>query len=246
MRISAVSARNNDLALLNVRSDCGFACIRCGATVYQYCTTGDGETPHDLFLLCPPCRDALCVMEGAESVLAKLRAGPVARQPGLDRRHLPFMNGESFLEVRIPPGTVMLKTVCPIRFCGEVVLVLSPPEISEGPVQIRLTLGRKGHVPETIVLSDEWRANEWRANERGENATNQWAFRQVGNRYFFWSTDGTSRLVLAFSNNRSVTIEELRTHNGGKMLEIDALGARIDGVPIELASTDSQVIGADL
>ena len=236
MRISTVSARSHDLTFLNVRYNCGFACIRCAATVYQYCTVGDGQAQDDLFLLCPPCRQTLTAMEGGESVLATLRANPVAMQSSLNRRGLPFMSGRSMLEVGIPPDTLMRKTVCPIRFCGEALLVFSPPEIPEGPVQIRLTLGRKDGILAKLIQSNEWLDSE----------SDEWTFQYVGNRYRIASRDGSAWLVLAFTDNRRVTIEELRTHNGPKTLEIDAHGVRGDGTPIELANVDSQVIGADL
>ena len=235
MRISTVSARNHDLAFLNVRYDCGFGCIRCAATVYQYCTIGNGQAQDDLFLLCPPCREALATMAEAESVLERMRANPVARQSDLNRSDLPFMDGTSILEVTIPPDTVMLKTVCPIRFCGEAVVVFSPPEIPAGPVQIRITLGGKDGIPVRIVHSNEW------LDSKGE-----WTFRHVGNRYVVSNSDESARLVLAFRDNRAVAIEELRTRNGQKTLEIDASGACVDGTPVRLPNVDSRVIGADL
>lgn len=213
-----------------VRHVCGYGCIRCGATIYQYRTLSGREDVEDIILLCPPCAHALSSRPGAERALRVMRDAPVARQREFDRRRLPY--GEGLPDVRVVPDATMRATPIPISFCGQPVLRLDPPEVPRAAVRIGLTLGRAGDEPRRLVVENEWLPGD-----------GEWTFERPGNRYVVTSRDGSAQIILSIVTPKLLALELLRTHGGGVMLESGLNGTRIDGVARPTPSARSQIVG---
>ncbi|HEY0959013.1 MAG TPA: hypothetical protein VGE05_07030 [Novosphingobium sp.] len=231
MRITSNAALLTQQDTRAARYASGFGCIRCGCTIFLYCHL-EGHEEEQAFLLCADCRDRLNAMEDMAPVLAVLRRHPVAGQTGFNRAPLPYMRGYDIPDTHFPGGIVMRRTAFPIVFGGKPVIGLVPPEVYGGPVQLTMMLGRAGEATEVIVNANEWMAGK-----------ESWRFVWRGNRYRFESVDGTALLVLAFVDGDRIFVEQLRCHRGAHLLEIDANGVRLDGKAIELANSDSKVIG---
>ena len=231
MRITSNAALLTQQDTRAARYASGFGCIRCGCTIFLYSQL-EGHEEGQAFLLCADCRDRLNTMEDMAPVLAVMKRRPVPGQTGFDRAPLPYMRGYDIPDTCFPGGVVMRRTAFPIVFGGKPVFSLMPPEIYGGPVQLTVMLGRAGLAPEVIVNANEWMGDEAR-----------WRFTWRGNRYRFESIDGLALLVLAFNGGDRISVEQLRCGSGPNLLEIDANGVRLDGCVIELASSDSQVIG---
>ncbi|MFT3966712.1 MAG: hypothetical protein QM690_12615 [Sphingobium sp.] len=214
----------------DVRHACGYGCVRCGATVYQYRTLSGGSSLEDILLLCPPCAHALAGRPGTEQALRVMRERPVTRQRQFDRRKLPY--GQDLPDLIVVPGIAMRQTPVPILFAGMPVLRLDPPEVPGGAVRIGIALGRAGEEPRPIILS-----NEWLPEDDG------WTFERPGNRYVVTSRDRSAQIILAISTPQRLVLERLRTHGGGRMLESGEQGTRLDGVARPTPATRSQIVG---
>ena len=225
--------------LSEARYASGFGCVRCGCTVFRYCSAkrDDGVSsliPHP-FLLCPPCIELLGAGISDQAFTA-IRARPMALQRDFDHSRLPYLPAQRGLDipdVTATPGITMHGTGIPIVFGGIPVIVVAPPEIPGGAIRLSVSLG-DGSGPPVRVLE----ANEWVAPPG-------WQFAHHGRRYQILRSD-RAWLELSFHPRTGITIEELRTSNGGRVLTIDETGARLDGAPVAFANTNARVIGVTL
>jgi hypothetical protein len=218
-----------------VRDDCGYGCIRCGCTIYQYRTIGGTAAPHDIILLCPPCAHALKDRPGAQTALRAMRDKPVTRMQFFDRRKLPY--GTAMPDVEVVPGVVMRNTPVPVMFRGTPLIRLGPPEVPGGAIGMSIALGRASGVPMPLVI-----ANQWQPDDDAPD----WTFERPGNRYVVTSRDQSAKLILVIHTPQLLAIELLRTHAEGEMLEIDAGGTRVDGVFQATPASKSQLVGMAL
>jgi hypothetical protein len=230
----ALSRPSDDNDRRYVRHVCGYGCVRCGATIYQYRTINGSEDADDLVLICPPCAHALKGRNGIEQALRIMRAQPVARQKQFDRRKLPYAN--EIPDVTVVPGVTMHITPVPILFAGVPVLRLGPPEVQGAAVDISVALGVAGGQPQQIVAS-----NEWLPDAADEDS---WTFERPGNRYVITSHNRSAQLILVIVTPQSFVIELLRTHGGeGEMLETGLGGTRLNGVALPTPASKSQLVG---
>lgn len=224
-------------SLFQVRAACGFACVRCGATVYEYCavTPAPDGANQAITLLCPPCHALLSGVLGGQPAAATILAHPIARQAEFDRSRLPFVSGTSLPLVDILADVQMRDVPVPIHFGGFPVIELLPPEVPGGPVQLSVYLGREGQRPAEIVARNEWRPPD-----------DTWQFDGRGGRYVIASAAHDLRLVLAIPGPGRLRIEALRSWSGGRLLEIDRHQATLDGRPVMLRSCRAVLIGTTL
>lgn len=221
---------------IRARGISGFACIRCGCTIYEYCVVVDETPPSVPFLLCPPCRDRLNAMgDRLPSVLGVLRRHPLPREKRFDRSAFPYARGYHIPDVQFPSGAVMRHTAMPILLADKPVLGLSPPDGYGGPVLLTVMLGSGDGVPRTIV-----RTNVWDPPDPG------WRFERPANRYSFEKADGSTILRLAFLPGGVIRIERLRCRFGDLGLEIDGNGATLNGTAITIPNSSEQLVGVRL
>jgi hypothetical protein len=221
------------------RAASGFGCIRCGCTIYQYCTVeapggSAGESGGGAFLLCPPCKDMLNGFAERVSVLEVLRRSPVPAQRGFYRDLLPYMRGYEIPDFRIG-GVSMRQTPVPVMLGGKPVLNVGPPENYAGPVQLTVMLGGADGVPVMVIRQNEWIA-----------PAGEWLFERRGNRYAVRSRDGAAELVLSCAPDKVLTIETLRSRIGARSLVVEAGTVRLNGEPVRLAAADRRIIGVTL
>ncbi|CAN5121879.1 hypothetical protein BH10PSE13_BH10PSE13_15020 [soil metagenome] len=219
----------------HVRHFCGHGCVRCGATVFQYRSVSGSANPDDLILLCPACAHALTGQPGAERALRAMRANPLARQKLFDRRKLPYFNG--LPDVTVTPGVIMQATPVPILFAGVPVLRLDPPEVQGGATGFSVALGVAGGEPRPIIVANEWRP------DAAEDGDGDWVFERPANHYVITSRDRSAQLILAILTPGHWSIELLRTHGGGRMLEAGLHGTRVDGVARPTPPSKAQLVG---
>jgi len=205
--------------------------VRCGATVFEYRSVSGSDALDDIILLCPACAHALAGQPGAERALRAMRANPLARQKLFDRRKLPFFNG--LPDVTVTPGVTMQATPVPILFAGVPVLRLDPPEVQGGATGFSVALGVAGGEPRPIIVANEWRSD----------AEADWVFERPSNHYVITSRDRSAQLILAILTPGRWSIELLRTHGGGRMLEAGLHGVRVDGVARPTPASKSQLVG---
>lgn len=224
-------------ALYQARAACGFACVRCGATVYEYCRVATASDANDdaITLLCPACRAVLSGALADPAAVGRILAHPVARQSDFDRSRLPFVDGISLPRVDLLADVQTRDVPVPIVFGGYPVIELLPPEISGGPIQISVYLGRAGQRPVEIVTR-----NQWCPPDQG------WHFEGRGGRYVIEDAAQDARLVLAIPAPGRMRIEALRSWSGTRLLQIDGQRATIDGRPLALRSCRGQMIGITL
>ncbi|MET0238848.1 MAG: hypothetical protein ABW184_03030 [Sphingobium sp.] len=218
-----------------VRHVCGYGCVRCASTIFQYRTLSGSDDVDDIILICPPCAHALTGKEGAERALRTMRERPLARQKLFDRRKLPYSN--LLPDVTVVPGVTMHNVPVPILFSGMPVLRVGPPETPGGSVEISVALGAAGNVesePQQIIATNEWMP-------KGDDG--DWTFERPGNNYVITSRDRSAQLIIAIVTPSHLAIELLRSHGRGKMLESGQLGTRLDGVARPTPPARSQLVG---
>lgn len=235
MRIVSNPAALAPRELKLARGDSGHGCIRCGCTIFVYCTTLGDNARQGPFLLCTPCVALLSTMAENAKVLAVLRDHPLPLQKAFDRRPLPYVEGLNLPDTRFAFGAEMRQTVMPVVFGGSPVVALEPPEAPGGPVRLTIMLGDGEGDAQTIVHQNGWRG-----------AQSGWRFDRRPGRYLFASADGEASLVLAFPGDGMVLIESLRSRAGPHLLEMDARCARLDGTIIRIPNVESRMVGVRL
>ena len=71
----------------DIRQACGFACVRCGVTIYRYLSLPDSN---GATLLCPTCHGLVEEGRLTATQVHSFHANPVVRQRHFARDRLPF------------------------------------------------------------------------------------------------------------------------------------------------------------
>lgn len=173
-------------------------------------------------------------MPNGGAVLDLLRARPLPRQRDFNRRPLPYMSGLDLPDVRFAFGAAMRQTVAPIVFGGLPLVSLEPPEASDGPALLSVTLGARRGGLVTLVRRNEWlMAPGWR-------------FAHRTGKYLFTHDSDEAWLTLGFPGDGEVVIERARSRSGFHLLDIDRTGARLDGEVIDIPRSDHRMVGVRL
>ena len=130
-----------------IRQSCGFACVRCGVTIYRYLGLPDGP---GATLLCPTCHGLVEEGRLTANQVHSFHANPVVRQRHFARDRLPFSNE---LPQLIVGGSRMLRdTPIPITLDGEPILIFA--DVFD-PAQSQLDgMVRLFEVPDFVA--EEW------------------------------------------------------------------------------------------
>ncbi|HKY80252.1 MAG TPA: hypothetical protein VJM09_02130 [Sphingobium sp.] len=196
-----------------IRQACGFACVRCGVTIYRYLRLPEGQGPT---LLCPTCHGL--VEEGRLTLTQVLsfHANPVVRQRHFARDRLPF---SPELPTLVVGGSRLLRdTPIPLTLDGEPILVFAPPRQSKGATRISLRMGSADGSPEQVVESNHWVPTD-----------GSWHFLLRGDRYSIMATRGDGLAILRIVARNRIAIEHLRTTINGRRLEATPDWLEIDG-----------------
>ncbi|GLV23681.1 hypothetical protein TomTYG45_01240 [Sphingobium sp. TomTYG45] len=196
-----------------VREACGFACVRCGVTIYRYLRLPDSP---QATLLCPTCH---ALVEEGRLTTAQVQGfhtNPVVRQRHFARDRMPF---SSELPTLIVGGSRPLRdTPIPLVLDGEPILMFAPPRRSRGATRISLRLGDPDGNPVQVIQGNEWLA-----------ANGSWRFLLRGDRYSVMAGRGEGLAILRIVARNRIAVEHLRTTIRGRRLEVTPDWLEIDG-----------------
>ena len=196
-----------------VREACGFACVRCGVTIYRYLRLPDSAAAT---LLCPTCH---ALVEEGRLTTAQVQGfhtNPVVRQRHFARDRMPF---SSELPTLIVGGSRPLRdTPIPLVLDGEPILMFAPPRRSRGATRISLRMGDADGDPVQVIQGNEWLP-----------ANGSWRFLLRGDRYSVMAARGDGLAILRIVARNRIAVEHLRTTIRGRRLEVTPDWLEIDG-----------------
>jgi len=196
-----------------IRQACGFACVRCGVTIYRYLRMpeGDGVT-----LLCPTCHGLVEEGRLTPAQVQGFHTNPVVRQRHFARDRLPF---SAELPTLIVGGSRLLRdTPIPLTLEGEPILIFAPPRRSNGATRISLRMGAPDGTPVQVIDGNEWLP-----------ANGSWHFLLRGDRYSMMAARGDGMAILRIVSRNRIAVEHLRTTIRGRRLEVTPDWLEIDG-----------------
>ena len=196
-----------------VREACGFACVRCGVTIYRYLRLPDSAAAT---LLCPTCH---ALVEEGRLTTAQVQGfhtNPVVRQRHFARDRMPF---SSELPMLIVGGSRLLRdTPIPLMLDGEPILMFAPPRRSRGATRISLRMGDADGDPVQVIQGNEWLP-----------ANGSWRFLLRGDRYSVMAARGDGLAILRIVARNRIAVEHLRTTIRGRRREVTPDWLEIDG-----------------
>ncbi|MGC4252787.1 MAG: hypothetical protein QM605_15295 [Sphingobium sp.] len=196
-----------------VRQACGFACIRCGVTIYRYLGLPEGR---GATLMCPTCHGLVEEGRLTPAQVQNFHVNPVVRQRHFARDRLPF---SSDLPHLIVGGTRLLRdTPIPITLDGEPILIFAPPRRSNGAIRISVRMGGADGKPVQVVDGNEWLPYD-----------GSWHFLLRGDRYSMMAARGDGLAILRIVSRNRIAVEHLRTTIRGRRLEVTPDWLEVDG-----------------
>lgn len=197
----------------DIRQACGFACVRCGVTIYRYLGLPDGP---GATLLCPTCHGLVEEGRLTPTQVHSFHSNPVVRQRHFARDRLPF---SSELPQLIIGGSRLLRdTPIPITLSGEPILVFAPPRRMNGATRISVRMGAPDGTPVQVIDGNEWIPSD-----------GSWHFLLRGDRYSMMASRGDGLAVLRIVARNRIAVEHLRTTIRGRRLEVTPDWLEIDG-----------------
>jgi hypothetical protein len=197
----------------DIRQACGFACVRCGVTIYRYLRLpeSNGAT-----LLCPTCHGLVEEGRLTSTQVHSFHTNPVVRQRHFARDRLPF---SPELPTLILGGSRQLRdTPIPLTLDGEPILIFAPPRRMNGATRISVRLGSPDGVATQIIDGTEWKPTD-----------GSWHFLLRGDRYSMMAARGDGLAVLRIVARNRIAVEHLRTTIRGRRLEVTPDWLEIDG-----------------
>ncbi|WP_037465127.1 hypothetical protein [Sphingobium herbicidovorans] len=197
----------------DIRQACGFACVRCGVTIYRYLRLPEGP---GATLLCPTCHGLVEEGRLTSTQVQSFHTNPVVRQRHFARDRLPFSPD---LPTLILGGSRQVRdTPIPLTLEGEPILIFAPPRRSNGATRISLRLGGVDGAPVQIIDGNEWLPSD-----------GSWHFLLRGDRYSVMAARGDGLAVLRIVARNRIAVEHLRTTIRGRRLEVTPDWMEIDG-----------------
>ncbi|MEC3950603.1 hypothetical protein [Sphingobium sp. HWE2-09] len=197
----------------DIRQSCGFACVRCGVTIYRYLGLPDapGAT-----LLCPTCHGLVEEGRLTATQVHSFHANPVVRQRHFARDRLPF--SAEMPQLIVGGSRTLRDTPIPITLEGEPILMFAPPRRTNGATRISVRLGSPDGVATQVIDGNEWKPTD-----------GSWHFLLRGDRYSMMASRGDGLAVLRVVARNRIAVEHLRTTINGRRLEVTPDWLEIDG-----------------
>lgn len=197
----------------DIRQSCGFACVRCGVTIYRYLRLPEGN---GVTLLCPTCHGLVEEGRLTPAQVQSFHTNPVVRQRHFARDRLPFSQE---LPMLIIGGSRLLRdTPIPLTLEGEPILIFAPPRRGNGATRISLRMGTPEGMPVQVVDGNEWLPTN-----------GSWHFLLRGDRYSIMAARGDGLAILRIVARNRIAVEHLRTTIRGRRLEVTPDWLEIDG-----------------
>lgn len=196
-----------------IRQVCGFACVRCGVTVYRYLRLPEGR---GATLMCPTCHGLVEEGRLTPTQVQGFHTNPVVRQRHFARDRLPFSPDLPTLMVG---GSRLLRdTPIPLTLDGEPILIFTPPRRSLGATRISLRMGAADGTPVQVIDGNEWLPTD-----------GSWHFLLRGDRYSVMAARGDGLAILRIISRNRIAVEHLRTTIRGRRLEVTPDWLEVDG-----------------
>lgn len=196
-----------------VREACGFACVRCGVTIYRYLRLRDSS---QTTLLCPTCHGLVEEGRLTTAQVQGFHTNPVVRQRHFARDRMPF---SVELPMLIIGGARLLRdTPIPLVLDGEPIMMFAPPRRSRGATRISLRMGDPEGGPVQVIQGNEWLPTN-----------GSWHFLLRGDRYTIMAARGEGLAILRIVARNRIAVEHLRTTIRGRRLEVTPDWLEIDG-----------------
>jgi hypothetical protein len=206
----------------DLRYYCGFGCVRCGVTIYQYLSLPAvkekrQEAPNtSATLLCPTCHILVEEERLTPAQVHGFHASPIARQRQFSRDRLPFSN--DLPELAVGGSRAVRDTPIPLSLGGEPLLLFAPPRQGVGATRISVRLGGYDGEPVQIIDGNEWLI-----------ASEEWTFAHRGDRFIIAETAGDGLAILRIIQRNRIAIEHLRTSIHGRRIEATPDWVEVDG-----------------
>jgi hypothetical protein len=221
-----------------LRYYCGFGCVRCGVTIYQYLSLpvvkdrkpegGLGAT-----MLCPTCHMLVEEERLTPAQVHIFHTNPVARQRHFSRDRLPFSN--DLPELVVGGSRAVRDTPIPLSLMGEPILLFAPPRQGVGATRISVRLGGADGEPVQIIDGNEWVVTD-----------GSWGFQHRGDRFSIVQTWGDGLCILRIIQRNRIAVEHLRTTIGGRRIEATPDWVEVDGKRFIDRVASGVLIGMDL
>lgn len=216
MRIMASLSNLTPQEREDIRQSCGFACVRCGVTIYRYLALPAESREKGATLLCPTCHGLVEEGRLTPTQVCSFHANPVVRQRHFARDRLPF---SSEMPQLIVGGSRLLRdTPIPVTVEGEPLLIFAPPRRANGATRISLRLAAPDGTPVQIIDGNEWLPTD-----------GSWHFLLRGDRYSVMAARGDGLAVLRIVARNRIAVEHLRATIKGRRIEITPDWLEIDG-----------------
>ena len=191
---------------------CGFACVRCGVTIYRFLRMPESATAT---LLCPTCHGLVEEGRLTTTQVQGFHTNPVVRQRHFARDRLPFSPD---LPIVVAGGSLLRDTPIPLTVKGEPILIFAPPRRGNGAIHISLRMGGPDGAPVQVIDGNEWLPTD-----------GSWHFLLRGDRYSIMAARGNGLAVLRIVSRNRIAVEHLRTTVRGRRLEVTPDWLEIDG-----------------
>lgn len=222
----------------DLRYYCGFGCVRCGVTIYQYLSLPavkdkKQDMHEEATLLCPTCHTLVEEGRLTPAQVHVFHANPVARQRHFARDRLPFSN--DMPELAVGGSRAVRDTPIPLSLGGEPLLLFAPPRQGVGATRISLRLGGGDGEPVQIIDGNEWVATE-----------GAWTFTHRGDRFVMAEVQGDGLTILRIVQRNRIAVEHLRTSIRGRRIEATPDWVEVDGRRFVDRIASGVLIGLDL
>jgi hypothetical protein len=222
--------------LVVARFQSGFGCIRCGATIFHYCTQAQQALHNpgleEIFLLCPQCFEQLTRQAQADHTLVVLRSNPLPLQHDFAKAHLPYSPSRNALDlpdVALGGRWLFHRVSIPMILRGLPVVAVEVPEIPGGALVLDITLCNAAGDPVRVVVGNEWVAPAG------------WTFRMVSNRYII---EGPGfELSLRYESSKGLDIDRLICTLDTLPVEITREAMTFKGEPLAIPPARNCVVG---
>ncbi|PZU58584.1 MAG: hypothetical protein DI547_09590 [Sphingobium sp.] len=225
-------------ARAELRYRCGFGCVRCGVTIYQYLALPivrdrKADDPPEPTMMCPTCHRLVEEERLTPSQVHVFHANPVARQRHFSRDRLPFSN--DLPELAVGGSRAVRDTPIPLALEGEPLLLFAPPRQGVGATRISVRLGSGNGEAAQIIDGNEWLITD-----------GSWSFAYRGDRYFVTEARGDGLAVLRIVQRNRIAVEHLRTNLRGRRIEATPDWVEVDGRRFVDRVSSGVLVGLDL
>jgi hypothetical protein len=228
-----------DAVKREVRQRCGFGCVNCTASIYEYDhfdpEFADAKEHHanGITLLCPTCHALKTKGILSKQTLIDLNASPASKTLGHSKIQLPYFKG--IPTVQFGGGVLIQNSLIPFQIYDQPIIILRPPE--KGSTVTRISALIRGATGEEVLRITD---NEWRT-EKGA-----WDFEWVGQRMTVRDSSKAKALQITIAPPDYISIDSLVTDFAGHRIRVSPTELRVNTNVFRNCTFDSWEVGIQL